>query len=49
MKTMTVGKRISAGVAVLVLQILAVAGLSHVVMVQTSDRLKLVRPATAID
>src|ERR1019366_1971715 len=42
MKTMTVGKRISAGVAVLVLQVLAVAGLSHVVMVQTSDRLKLV-------
>jgi ABC-type transporter Mla subunit MlaD len=42
MKTMTVGKRIGAGAAVLVLQALAVAGFSHWMMVQTSDRLKLV-------
>src|SRR5450432_2805396 len=42
MKTMTVGKRIGAGVAALALQALAVAGFSHWMMVQTSDRLKLV-------
>jgi len=42
MRTMTVGKRIGTGVGVLAVLALAVAGLSHVAMVQTSDRLKLV-------